>query len=86
MMHIIIGNKLWDMIRHWVESRDPHSLQQLIIALIRFMNDEGRGLCCLDSVTVRRNGEVNILESDLVEVGSYPRRHLFLVSLEMCII
>ena len=56
------------MVRVWVEENRPCELRRLIVALIRYMLREGRGLRCLQRVLVEGDGVVNIPESVVCEV------------------
>ena len=64
------GSTVRDAIRRWVERREPVQLRRLIVALIRFVMFEGRGIRSLDAVTVQGEGVVNVVESGLVQVAS----------------
>ena len=54
----------------WVETREPHQLRRLIVALIQFVMMWGRGIRSLNAVTVQGEGVVNVVESGLVQVAS----------------
>ncbi len=70
-MHTHAGFSFRDAIRGWVESREPDQLRRLIVALLRYMMFEGRGIRSLDAVTVQGEGVVNVVESGVVQVASY---------------
>ena len=56
------------MVRVWAEENRPCELRRLIVALIRYMSRERRGVRCLQHVLVEGDGVVNIPESVLCDV------------------
>ncbi len=70
IMNSHAGSTLADAIRIWLRRREPVQLRRLIVALIRFVMFEGRGIRSLDAVTVQGESVVNVVESGLVQVAS----------------